>query len=88
MQDRSVWKLRLQPTPSGWVDMALGVPLMDTSRARSELGWEPRVGADDALLELMAGMRESSGLATPPLRADSGPLRVEELRTGIGARGI
>ena len=26
----------------GWVDMALGVPLMDTTRAREELGWTPR----------------------------------------------
>ena len=28
------WKLRLQPTPPGWLDLALGVPLMDTTRAR------------------------------------------------------
>lgn len=33
------WKLRLQPSPPGWLDMALGVPLMDVSRATSELGW-------------------------------------------------
>src|SRR3954471_19874995 len=31
------WKLRLQPSPPGWVDLALGVPMMDTSRAREEL---------------------------------------------------
>src|SRR3954447_4138748 len=35
------WALRLQPSPSGWVDMALGVPIMDSSRIRSELGWTP-----------------------------------------------
>src|SRR5439155_24435787 len=33
------WRLRPQPTSPGWVDMALGIPLMDTSRARTELGW-------------------------------------------------
>ena len=35
------WKLRLQPTPPGWLDLALGVPIMDTTRARDELGWTP-----------------------------------------------
>src|SRR3954449_8566990 len=36
------WKARLQPTSPGWVDMALAVPLMDTTRAREHLGWTPR----------------------------------------------
>lgn len=79
------WKLRLQPSPIGWVDMALGVPIMDTARIRSELGWTPRRGADDALLELLAGMRDRSGADTPPLRSNAGgPLRVRELLTGVG----
>jgi UDP-glucose 4-epimerase len=33
--------MRLQPTEPGWVDMALGVPLMNVTRARDELGWSP-----------------------------------------------
>lgn len=81
------WRLRLQPTPPGWLDMGLGVPLMDITRARTELGWKPARGADDALLELLEGMRRGDGLATPPLRpGGDGPLRVGELLTGIGAR--
>ena len=32
------WRLRLQPAPEGWVDMAFSVPIMDTTRAREELG--------------------------------------------------
>ena len=32
------WRARLQPTPPGWLDMALAVPLLDTTRARDELG--------------------------------------------------
>jgi UDP-glucose 4-epimerase len=60
---------------------------MDTTRARTELGWEPRRGADDALRELLAGMRERAGLDTPPLAPEtSGPLRVRELLTGVGRR--
>lgn len=61
------WRLRLQPTAPGWVDMALAVPLMDSSRARSELGWSPRRSSGEALLELIEGMRTAAGEATPPL---------------------
>jgi nucleoside-diphosphate-sugar epimerase len=81
------WRLRLQPTEPGWLDMGLAVPLMDTSRARSELGWMPRRGADDALLELLEGMRRGAGHPTPPLDpATSGPLRSHEIAGGIGQR--
>jgi UDP-glucose 4-epimerase len=83
----ATWKLRLQPTPPGWVDMALAVPIMDVGRARTELGWEPRRDAGQALLELLDGLREGAGLATPPLDpGTAGPGRTGELRTGVGAR--
>lgn len=62
------WRAHLQPTPAGWLDLALNIPVMDTTRARTELGWTPRHGADDALLELIDAMRRGDGLATPPLR--------------------
>jgi nucleoside-diphosphate-sugar epimerase len=82
------WRLRLQPSPAGWVDLALGVPIMATDRARSELGWAPARSAGDALLELLAGFREHSGAETPTLDPSAGgPLRVREILTGIGARG-
>ncbi|MFL5818153.1 MAG: NAD-dependent epimerase/dehydratase family protein [Conexibacter sp.] len=81
------WRLRLQPSPPGWIDLALGVPLMDTGRARRELGWEPRTSSTDALMELLDGLRASADLPTPPLaRASSGRLRLGELRTGVGAK--
>jgi len=81
------WRLRLQPTPAGWLDMALAVPIMDTSRARTELGWNPIMSSADALLELMDGIRRSRGFPTPPLDPSSGgPMRVRELATGVGGR--
>jgi nucleoside-diphosphate-sugar epimerase len=82
------WKLRLQPTPPGWLDLALGVPIMDSSRARNELGWEPRRTSGEALLELLEGMREGAGLPTPPLSpGGNGPLRVREIiGTRVGGR--
>ena len=83
----AAFKLRLQPTPAGWVDMGLGVPLLDSSRARGELGWSPRHTASEALLELLGGLRDSAGFPTPPLDPrTTGPLRVRELMTGVGAR--
>jgi nucleoside-diphosphate-sugar epimerase len=82
------WRARLQPTPAGWVDMGLGVPVMDTSRARGVLGWVPNHTAEQALEDLIAGIRDGSGLPTPPLAPDAGDHRRadEVLRTGVGAR--
>ena len=79
------WRLHLQPTPPGWVDLALNVPILDTTRARDELGWTPERTAGDALLDLLGGLRDSAGLDTPPLAPDTaGPLRAREFLTGVG----
>ncbi len=79
------WRLHLQPTPPGWLDLALGVPILDATRAHEELGWEPRRSAADALLDLLAGLREGAGADTPPLSPETGgPARLEEIRTGVG----
>ena len=80
------WRLRLQPTPPGWLDMALNVPLMSSKRAREELGWEPRHSGVEALEDLLEGLREGHGAETPPLEADSVGGRLEDLKTGVGAR--
>jgi UDP-glucose 4-epimerase len=83
----ATWHLRLQPTPPGWLDLALAVPLMSSDRARRELGWEPGHAADDALLELIHGLQTHRGLPTPPLESGAGgPLRSDELVTGVGSR--
>jgi UDP-glucose 4-epimerase len=80
------WKMRLQPTSPGWLDMALNVPMMSSERARAELGWEPRHSGVDALEELLGGMREGHGAETPPLEADGVGARLDDLKTGVGAR--
>jgi UDP-glucose 4-epimerase len=66
------YKLRLQPSEPGWVDMALKSPLMDTTRAREQLGWTPRYSSGEALMELLEGMREGAGTGTPPLSGRGG----------------
>jgi UDP-glucose 4-epimerase len=81
------WRLRLQPSPAGWIDLALGVPLMDTSRAGEHLGWSPSASSLEALDELLGGLREGDGFQTPPLHPRAGgPARIRELATGVGAR--
>jgi UDP-glucose 4-epimerase len=81
------WRARLQPTPPGWLDMGMGVPVMSTRRIREELGWAPRHSSSDALLELLDGMRRLAGFPTPPLDpAAGGPLRAGEFLTGVGGR--
>src|SRR5215212_8438784 len=81
------WNLRLQPVPPGWLDLALNVPLMDTTRAREELGWTPQYSAGDALLDVLKGLRTGAGLDTPVLSPKtSGPFRIREIMTGVGKR--
>jgi ferritin-like metal-binding protein YciE/nucleoside-diphosphate-sugar epimerase len=80
------WRLRLQPTPAGWLDMAMGVPLMSSERAEQELGWQPETSAFEALAELIAGLRNASGKPTPPLESAAVGGRLDELRTGVGGR--
>ena len=76
------WRLRLQPVDGSWMDLAYGVPLLDASRIRDELGWRPRYSATEALLDLMGGIRDSAGLDTPPLTPEKS--RLEELQTRVG----
>ena len=79
--------LRLQPAEPGWVDMALGVPLMSTERARTQLGWSAQRSSLQAIGELVAGMRDGAEDQTAPLaRSTSGPGRVREFLTGLGKR--
>lgn len=84
---RAAFSLRLTPVEPGWLDLALGVPLMSSARAHEVLGWSPAVSATDALMELLDGLRTGADGPTPPLaRSTSGPLRWRELATGLGRR--
>jgi nucleoside-diphosphate-sugar epimerase len=84
----AAFKLRLAPAEPGLLPLFMSLPLMDTTRARERLGWEPRHGALHTLRELLAGLRSPDGGPTPPLRAHAGgPLRIGELASGVGGRG-
>lgn len=62
------WHARLQRLDAGWIDLAFSVPIMDTGKARTVLGWAPRIDAVAALHEAVAGMHDAAGTASPVLR--------------------
>ena len=62
------WRLRLQATDGGWIDMAAGAPLMDTTRAQELLDWKPQRSSLEALADVLYGMGAGKGRpASPPL---------------------
>ncbi|GER22797.1 nucleoside-diphosphate sugar epimerase [Zafaria cholistanensis] len=70
----AAWHLRVLAADPGWVDMAAGAPLVDTTRARQELGWSPRKSSLEALREVVAGLGEGHGVeASPLLRPEGDP---------------
>jgi nucleoside-diphosphate-sugar epimerase len=80
----ATYAMRLQPSEPGWVDLALETPLLNTERARVELGWRPRHDAREALRELLHGIHDRSGIDTPPLAPNAGgAMRARELLTGV-----
>ena len=61
------WRMRLQQTDPGWVDLCMESPLVDSTRARTVLGWKPTRSSLDVLRELIQGIRDGAGAATGPL---------------------
>lgn len=83
----AAWHLHLIPAEPGLLDLALSLPVMDTTRARAELGWTPRHTATEAIAEFFAGLRAKAGMATPPLDPTAGGrFRFREFATGVGER--
>ena len=81
----AAWHLHVVPVSPQLLDAVLRIPVMDTTRARTELGWTARYSSLDAVRELLEGLREGAGMPTPPLDAKAGGrLREREFRTGVG----
>ncbi|WP_188754663.1 NAD-dependent epimerase/dehydratase family protein [Microbacterium album] len=64
----AAWRARALAADPGWLDMAMSVPVMSTERARHELGWAPRHDAHATLREMLQGMADGAGTASPPMR--------------------
>jgi hypothetical protein len=63
------WHVRLQPLDRSWLDLLVNTPLLDTTRARAELGWRPQYRAGDTIAAVRRGVAYAVGTASPPLRA-------------------
>jgi nucleoside-diphosphate-sugar epimerase len=73
----AAWHLGLVPASPGLFDAVLRIPIMDTGRARAELGWTPQHDATEALREFFEGLKAGEGAPTEPLRGES-PGRLRE----------
>jgi nucleoside-diphosphate-sugar epimerase len=82
----AAWRLHLTPASPDLFDAVLRLPLMDTTRARAELGWTPRYDARATVAALLDGLREKAGGPTPPLARSVPGGRLHEVRTGAGSR--
>lgn len=81
------WHLRLQQLDTGWLDLAFAVPLLDTARARTELGWSPAHDGRAVLQEVVDGMRDGASAPTAALRPRSVAAAVRDaLQQGLVSR--
>lgn len=62
------WYARLAPVPGSLLDAVMQLPLMSTTRAELDLGWQPRHSAMDALEAVLSGIPAKAGSELPPLR--------------------
>lgn len=71
----AAWWLHLAPADHELLALFLSLPTLDSTRARTELGWTPQHTGADALREVMEAMADGAGGPTPPLQPDSRPER-------------
>lgn len=64
----AAYRAGVVPADGGWLDMAFNVPLMDSARARRELGWTPRHSAEEAVRSVVEGMIDGRGTDSVPMR--------------------
>jgi UDP-glucose 4-epimerase len=66
---------RLVPTEPGWLDLGIEAPALDSTRARTVLGWEPAHRGDDVLRQFVAAAGRGEGAPGPLLQPEGGPQR-------------
>ncbi|MFF4172295.1 NAD-dependent epimerase/dehydratase family protein [Streptomyces sp. NPDC001744] len=69
----AAWHLRLVPADPGLFDAVVRLPLLDSGRAREELGWVPERSSEEAVGEFLEGLGRGAGIGTPPLAGDAAP---------------
>ncbi|MFB9465941.1 SDR family oxidoreductase [Streptomyces cinereospinus] len=64
----AAWGLHLLPASPHLFDAVLRLPLMDCTRAHTELGWRPTRTAPEVIEEFLHGMQQGAGARTEPMR--------------------
>jgi nucleoside-diphosphate-sugar epimerase len=64
----TAWHLHAVPASPGLIELMFSLPLLDASRARRELAWEPEHSATDAVSEVLEGIADRAHGDTPALR--------------------
>ncbi|MGM1060402.1 NAD-dependent epimerase/dehydratase family protein [Saccharothrix sp. Mg75] len=88
----ALWRLRAIRLSPGWFDVGTRSPLVDTTRARAELGWAPRTDSAGCAREQLAGLSRATALPSPALsrhrladeRAGRAPAARRGDRTAVG----
>ncbi len=62
--------LQIEP---GWLDLGIGVPQLDTTKARTELGWVAHHRGGDLLREFVAALSKGEGHTGALLHPGTGP---------------
>lgn len=82
----AAWFAHLVPADPRLLDLVLGLPLLDVTRATTVLGWKPKWSGVQALREMLEGLADGAGGPTAPLAPDSVAGRRHEVATGVGER--
>ncbi|RYF61603.1 MAG: NAD-dependent epimerase/dehydratase family protein [Comamonadaceae bacterium] len=75
------WSLHLSPIHRGWIDLAYATPLVDCSRAYTEIGWRPQHDTESVIRELVAGFEDRSRSTSAVLGERSPAVRLRKLLT-------
>lgn len=65
------YRLRLQPTDPGWIDMAVATPVMSTRAIREATGWTPQHSSLEALGAVVSTLHGTGGLGNAEHRSRS-----------------
>jgi UDP-glucose 4-epimerase len=68
----AAFRAHLVPTEPGWLDIGIKAPALDTTRARTVLGWTPEHRGEEVLRQFVAALGRGEGAADHPLLEPAG----------------
>ena len=68
----AAFRAHVVPTEPGWLDLGIQSPVLDTTRARTQLGWQPAHRGDDVLRQFVAALGRGDGAPGPLLSPTGG----------------